>query len=131
MKYFTIDELCRSDTAKSKGIDNTPTDDVKRNLEQLINNVLDPLRDWYGKPIYVNSGYRCPKLNKAVGGVSNSHHKTGQAADIDVHSIEENKKLFDYIRKHLDFCQLIWEKGGAWIHVSYVEGQNIKRIIYG
>lgn len=130
MKYFTIEELCKSDTAKKQGIDNTPSEEIKQNLVKLVENVLDPLRAWYGKPIYVNSGYRCEALNKAVGGASNSHHKFGQAADIDVHSIEENKKLFDYIYKNLTYCQVIWEKGGQWVHVSYVEGDNRKQIVY-
>ena len=61
MKYFTIEELCHSDTANARGIDNTPTEEVKANLEALIDNVLDPLREAYGKPIYLNSGYRCPE----------------------------------------------------------------------
>ena len=128
MKYFTIKELCHSDTAIAKGIDNTPSEDVKKNLEALIDNVLDPLREWYGKPIYVNSGYRCPALNKAVGGVSNSQHVKGEAADIDVHSTEENQKLYDYITQNLEYDQCIWENNGAWLHVSYKkEGGNRKQ----
>ena len=69
-KYFSIEELCKSDTATEKGIDNTPSSEVVEKLNMLIDNVLDPLREAYGKPIYVNSGYRCPALNKAVGGVT-------------------------------------------------------------
>ena len=130
MKHFTIDELCRSDTARSRGIDNTPTEDVKRNLEALVGNVLDPLREWYGKPIYVNSGYRCPALNKAVGGVANSQHLTGQAADIDVNDRAENRKLMKHIEDNLDFDQLIWENGGAWVHVSYrPDGKNRRQVL--
>lgn len=127
-KYFSITELCHSDTANALGIDNTPSEEVKKNLEALIDNVLDPLREWYGKPIYVNSGYRCPELNKAVGGVNNSEHMAlnySAAADIDVHDSEENKKLYDYIVSHLQFRQCIWENNGAWIHVSYSRaGEN-------
>ena len=78
-KYFTISELCKSDTAIEKGIDNTPSSEVVERLNMLIDNVLDPLREWYGKPIYISSGYRCPELNKAVGGVSNSFHTIGCA----------------------------------------------------
>lgn len=74
MKYFTIAELCQSETATAKGIDNTPTKDIEDKLQKLVDNVLDPLREWYGKPIYVNSGYRCKALNEAVGGVSTSYH---------------------------------------------------------
>lgn len=129
-KYFTIEELCHSDTANARGIDNTPTEEVKENLEALIENVLDPVREWYGKPIYVNSGYRCPELNKAVGGVNNSQHVNGQAADIDVFDEKENKKIFDYIVNYLNFDQCLWENNGAWIHVSYKrEGGNRKQVL--
>lgn len=127
MKYFTIDELCHSDTAKSKGIDNTPSEEVKKNLEALIENVLDPLREAYGKPIYINSGYRCSELNKAVGGVSTSEHQSGRAADIDTHDYEENKKLFKIIQElNLPFRQLIDESNLSWVHVSY-NPNDIKR----
>lgn len=130
MKWFTIDELCRSETAQRKGINNTPTDNVRKNLTALVDNVLDPLRDWYGKPIYVNSGYRCPALNKAVGGVANSQHLTGQAADIDTNNTAENRKLMKHIEENLDFDQLIWENGGAWVHVSYrSDGKNRRQVL--
>lgn len=127
MKYFTIEELCKSDTANSRGIDNTPTEEVKANLEALIENVLDPLREAYGKPIYVNSGYRCPALNKAVGGVSTSEHQSGRAADIDTHDYNENKKLFELAQKlKLPFRQLIDESNLSWVHISY-NPNDIKR----
>lgn len=130
MKHFTIDELCRSDTARSRGIDNTPTEEVKKSLTALVDNVLDPLREWYGKPIYVNSGYRCPALNKAVGGVANSQHLTGQAADIDTNDRSENRCLMKHIEDNLDFDQLIWENGGAWLHVSYrPDGKNRRQVL--
>lgn len=126
-KYFSLDELCHSDTAKSKGIDNTPSEEVKKNLEALIENVLDPLREAYGKPIYINSGYRCSELNKAVGGVSTSEHQSGRAADIDTHDYEENKKLFKLIQElNLPFRQLIDESNLSWVHVSY-NPNDIKR----
>ena len=130
MKHFTIEELCRSDTARSRGIDNSPTEEVRKNLTALVGNVLDPLREWYGKPIYVNSGYRCPALNKAVGGVANSQHLTGQAADIDVNDRAENRRLMKHIEDNLDFDQLIWENGGAWVHVSYrADGRNRRQVL--
>lgn len=130
MKHFTIDELCRSDTARSRGIDNTPTEEVRKNLTELVGNVLDPLREWYGKPIYINSGYRCPALNKAVGGVASSQHLTGQAADIDVNDRAENRRLMKHIEDNLDFDQLIWENGGAWVHVSYrPDGRNRRQVL--
>ena len=126
-KYFTIEELCHSDTANARGIDNTPTEEVKENLQALIENVLDPLREAYGKPIYVNSGYRCSELNKAVGGVSTSEHQSGRAADIDTHDYEENKKLFKLIQElNLPFRQLIDESNLSWVHVSY-NPNDIKR----
>lgn len=125
MKYFTIKELCKSETAQAKGINNEPTKEIEKNLIALVENVLDPLREWYGKPIYVNSGYRCQKLNKAVGGVSSSQHTKGQAADIDVNNTANNKKLFDYIKNNLKYDQLLWENGGSWIHVSFRnDGKN-------
>ena len=93
MKYFSIEEMIKSDTAKAKGIGNTPSQEVIDNLTKLIEAVLDPLREWFGKPITVNSGYRCEALNKAVGGSKTSDHMTGRAADIDTGSKEENKKL--------------------------------------
>jgi Uncharacterized protein conserved in bacteria len=127
MKYFTIDELCSSPTATAEKINNTPTSVVKSNLVGLVNNVLDPLREAYGKPIHVNSGYRCPALNKAVGGVSNSEHLTGNAADISIGGPKENKMLFYLIQKlNLPFRQLLWEHGGTWVHVSY-NPNDIKR----
>ena len=82
MKYFTLRELTRSDTAARKDIDNTPTPTAEQHLRSLVEHVLDPLREAYGKPIYVNSGYRSPALNSAVGGARNSQHMKGQAADI-------------------------------------------------
>lgn len=127
MEHFTIEELCHSDTAIAKGIDNTPSEEVKKNLEALVENVLDPLREAYGKPIYINSGYRCPELNKAVGGVSNSEHLTGRAADLDTNSYYENKRLFELAQElNLPYRQLIDESNLAWVHVSY-NPNDIKR----
>ena len=120
MKYFTIKELCKSSTATYKGINNTPNSEIVNNLEQLVDNILDPLRENYGKPIIVNSGYRCDTLNKAVGGSSTSQHKYGLAADITAGSRLENRRLFALIQKmNLPFDQLIDEKNYSWIHVSF------------
>jgi len=122
MKHFTFQELTKSATAKRKGIDNSPSMQVRANLAALVENVLDPLREAYGKPIVVTSGYRCEKLNRAVGGAASSQHVKGQAADI--RSVqdtpEENKKLFDLIVKlGLPFDQIINEYNYDWVHVSY------------
>lgn len=119
MKYFTIKELTKSSTAEAKGIDNTPTPDVERNLTALVENVLDGVRAIYGKPITVNSGYRCPELNKAVGGSATSDHVKGFAADITGGSKEENERLFNIIKHNFHFSQLIDEKNFSWVHVSY------------
>lgn len=124
MKYFTIKELTRSDKAEEHGIDNTPTKEAREKLVALVDNVLDPLRDMYGKPITVNSGYRCPQLNAAVGGAKNSQHMSGEAADITAGSKEENKKLFELIRKNLSFDQLLNENDYSWVHVSYVSPEK-------
>lgn len=119
MKYFTIKELTKSSTAEAKGIDNTPTPEVERNLTALVDNILDGVRGIYGKPITVNSGYRCPELNKAVGGSATSDHVKGFAADITGGSKEENERLFNIIKHNFHFSQLIDEKNFSWVHVSY------------
>lgn len=118
-KYFTIDELCRSDTARRLHINNTPPPEVITRLDALIENLLDPIREAWGKPIKVNSGYRCPKLNKAVGGVGNSQHLYGEAADITTGTKDGNKALYEFIRKNYVFDQLIDEKNYSWVHVSF------------
>lgn len=128
MKYFTLKELTRSATAEAKGIDNTPTPEVEKNLTLLVENVLDPLRKLFGKPITVNSGYRCPELNKAVGGFKTSDHVKGFAADITGGSKEENERLFYLIKYNFNFKQLIDEKNFSWVHVSY-DPSNLKNQI--
>ncbi len=129
MKYFSIKEMTKSNTATAKGIDNTPDQTITDNLTKLIEVVLDPLREWYGKPIIVNSGYRCEALNKAIGGAKSSQHMLGEAADITVGSKEENEKLFDYIKDNLEFDQLINESDFSWVHVSYREGRLRKQVL--
>lgn len=120
MKYFTINELCRSETASKHKIDNTPSAEIIANLTALVDNVLDPLREAWGRQIIVTSGYRCEALNKLVGGVPKSQHKQGQAADISTGSIEDNKKLFELaIKLKLPYDQIIDEYGYKWVHISY------------
>lgn len=131
MKYFTIDELTKSDTAQSKGIKNIPSKQEEQNLISLIENILDPLREAYGKPIIVTSGFRCKELNKVVGGANTSQHLTGQAADIRSveDTIQENKKLFDLIQSlKLPFDQLIDEYNLNWVHVSY-SNRNRRQVL--
>jgi hypothetical protein len=134
MKYFTIKELCNSATAKAKGIDNTPSQAVVKNLTALTEKVLDPLREAYGSPIRVSSGYRSPRLNVAVGGVKTSQHQEGHAADLTLNDRAKNKALFETaLRLKLPFDQIIYEKGNAqgpqWVHISYDETRNRRQIL--
>ena len=119
--YFTVDELTRSATAKARGIDNTPTPEIRAKLQTLITECLDPIRRIYGKPIIVSSGYRCPALNAAVGGVANSQHTTGEAADLVPASGGSLAGIFRAAVEFGGFDQLIIEKSGnsKWVHVSY------------
>lgn len=124
MNRFTFDEMTASDKARELHIDNTPPAWARQNIVALVQNILDPLREAWGKPIYVTSGYRCPRLNAAVGGVANSNHMKGLAADIRAtgkYQIdrEGNRRLYDLARSlRLPVKELLWEKGGSWIHIS-------------
>ena len=131
-----MEELCASDTAKKKGINNKPNAQQMINLVYLCAYVLEPLRVAMKEPIKIGSGFRCEALNKAVGGVSNSQHMKGQAVDLCIDGdMKKGKKWFEYIRKNLPFDQLILEhnsKGSYWVHVSYVYpdfGKNRKQVI--
>jgi hypothetical protein len=133
-QHFTLEELCASATAKAKGIKNVPGNQELINLTALCVAVLEPLRQWFGREVKIGSGYRCPVLNAAVGGVSNSQHMKGQAADLCIDGdMEKGKKWFNYIRNHLVFDQLIMEhnaKGTYWVHVSYdAQGRNRGQVI--
>jgi uncharacterized protein YcbK (DUF882 family) len=130
MKYFTIKELCKSTTANKLGIDNTPTEEVEKNLTALVDNVLDALREAWGRPLTVNSGYRCAKLNTAVKGSKTSQHMTGCAADITTGSKESNKKLFELAQNlKLPFDQLIDEYNYSWVHISY-NSRNRRQVLH-
>ena len=130
-KYFTIAEMMRSETADRLGISNRIPKDLLPNVENLISQVLDPLREAYGKPVHVNSGYRCEELNKAMGGVANSFHLDGCAADLDTRlGKAENRKLFEYIREHLPYTELGWEGGGRWVHVALVKGREEDKEVF-
>ena len=122
-KYFTIHEMCRSLKAQELGIVNAPNKAQQDDIENFIDVILDPIREAWGKPITVSSGFRNKAVNEAVGGVSNSHHqfKNGYcASDITVGSIHDNKRLYNLIRKlDLPICQCIDEYNYSWIHVSY------------
>ena len=122
MKYFTIEELCQSETAEELGIDNTPTEEVKENLTFFTEKILDPLRESWGSAIIVNSGFRCPELNKAVGGSKTSVHPLGWGVDLypKNEKIEEFKKHVIKFFKGKRWDQVILEKSGkkVWVHIG-------------
>ena len=127
MQYFTLEELSHSETANRKGIDNTPTGDVVVSMTTLINECLDPVRELYGKPITVTSGFRCPMLNQAVGGVNSSQHVKGEAADLVGKNDDETRKIFETAKAFGQFDQLLYEKnskGNIWVHISYKASGN-------
>lgn len=133
-KNFTLDELLASDTAKQNGIINAPRIVEVCNLCALVHNVLQPLRDAMGEPIKIGSGYRCTRLNKAVGGVVNSQHTKGEAADLCIDGdLKKGRKWFEWIKTHCEFDQIIFEHnstGSYWVHVSFkADGQNRKQVI--
>ena len=101
MKYFTIEELCQSETADKLKIDNTPSEEIKKNLEILGDCLLDPLREAWGSPIIINSGYRCPILNKAVGGSKTSSHMSGWSVDMR----PKNGKMEEFKKFVIDFIK--------------------------
>lgn len=135
--HFTIEEMYASATAKAKGINNKPNVQQMINLVYLCAFVLEPLRVAMNEPIKIGSGFRSAKLNAAVGGVWNSQHLKGQAADLCIDGdLKKGRKWFEYIKNHLPFDQLIWEHnaktGSYWVHVSFVFpdfGKNRRKVI--
>lgn len=125
-KNFTLAELAITGI----NLPNTPTEVEIANLQTLVTNVLQPVRDMIGGPVKVNSGYRSPAVNHAINGATNSQHCKGEAADLDT---TDNARLFYLIRDKLPFDQLIWEAGNDnhpdWVHVSYREGHNRKQVL--
>ena len=130
-KYFTLGELCNSDVAVEKRIENTPDNPTIERMQALMDECLDKVREMWGKPIGVNSGYRSAELNKAVGGAKNSQHLRGEAADITTGTKENNRKLFDLIvASDIPFDQLIDESGYRWLHISYCKDYNRKQVLH-
>lgn len=119
---FSISELVHSDTANKFRINNTPNLIALDNMLELIFYVLQPLRDKLGKPIIITSGYRCPRLNQAVGGVKNSQHLEGKAVDIVVNGMSPNDLIAFILKSGIEFDQLINEK--TWVHISFSKGHN-------
>lgn len=122
-KNFSLNELTYSSTARANKVDNIPDRWELENLKKLCNEVLQPIRDKYGKSIFVTSGYRNPIVNRLVNGSSTSQHMKGEAADITTGSKEGNKRLFELIvemieNKEITVGQLIDEKNYSWIHIS-------------
>ena len=124
-KNFSLNEFISSETALRRGIDNTPSAEVLANLKALCENIMQPLRDWYGKPINITSGYRSPALNRAIKGAANSDHMRGQAVDFTLPK-EDYPKVFDWLRNNVQFTQIIDEFGFSWIHISY-DAKNLKK----
>ena len=128
-KHISDKEGVYSITAMRRGIDNTPNEEQLANMELLALEVFEPVREWVGGPIRVNSFFRSEELNKAIGGSSKSQHCKGQAIDIDdTRCHKTNAEMFKFINDELEFDQLIWEFGDDnnpnWIHVSYVSEDN-------
>ena len=128
-KHISYKESTRSNTATRRGINNIPDDEQLTNMELVAEEVFEPLRVWVGGPIKINSFFRCPKLNKAIGGSSKSQHCYGQAIDIDdTFHKASNADMYNYIKDNLEFDQLIWEfgdnKNPDWVHVSYVSPEE-------
>jgi len=120
-KNFTLTEFTKSHTAAKNGIKNIPNEKQEKSITLLVCRVLQPARDSFGKSITISSGFRSDELNAVVGGVSDSQHCAGEAADL---KCEDNKLLFNIIRENGKFDQLINEYNYSWIHVSYREGNN-------
>ena len=132
--HLNLAEITRSDTAKRHGIDNTPTAEHLENFKLLADKVFEPIREHFGVPIFISSGYRSKALNDFIKGSLSSQHCKGQAIDIDMDGSNgevTNRMVFDFIKNKLDFDQLIWEFGTDfnpdWVHVSYVKSGNRKQ----
>ena len=136
MKYFSITELTQSATAKRLGINNTPSDDIKKNLTLFIEKVLDPIREDWGGPIIVSSGYRCPELNAKVGGAKTSGHQYGYCADLQVKGgMKKIRELanfiFEWMKDHkMKFDELLFEHSGGvtWLHFCWIGKDGKQRM---
>ena len=135
-KHVSLAEFCHSDTAKRRGIDNTIKDPAHlASAKLLCEKVFEPIREHFGVPIHISSGYRSAALNRAVKGSSSSQHCRAEAMDIDADRYGKvtNKEIFDYIREHLEWDQMIWEFGNDsqpdWVHVSFKATGNRRQIL--
>lgn len=136
-EHLSLAEVTRSESAKRNGISNEPTPQHLENLKLVATHIFEPIRAHFGIPIHVSSGYRSAALNKKIGGASTSQHCSGEALDIDMDNTSiTNKQVFDFIKQHLEFDQLIWEFGTPsnpdWVHVSYEStGKQRKQVLHG
>jgi len=126
--HFTLDEMVKSQTALRLGLDNTPDPDEMESLLALCENVLEPVRIHWAKPVVINSGFRSLRVNRAIGSRDSSQHAKGEAADIEIPGID-NLVLYYWIAEELDFDQLILEfyngePSSGWVHVSYIGSEN-------
>jgi hypothetical protein len=131
---LSLAEVTRSETAKRRGISNMPTAEHIENFKKLAINIFQPIREHFGKPILISSGYRSAELNKAIGGSLSSQHCSGEAIDIDMDGTDiTNKQIFDYIKDNLNFDQMIWEFGTDanpdWVHVSFAANRSQRKQI--
>ena len=131
---LSLAEVTRSETAKRRGISNMPTAEHIENFKKLAINIFQPIREHFGKPIIISSGYRSAELNKAIGGSLSSQHSSGEAIDIDMDGTDiTNKQIFDYIKENLNFDQMIAEfpKQGNpdWVHVSFAANRSQRKQI--
>lgn len=129
-KHITLKEALFSATAIRNNLSNIPTEEHLKAMKLVAEKCFEPLREWYGKPIRINSFYRGLLLNKAVKGSLTSQHCKGEAIDMDAGSIEENKKLFEWCKANLDYDQLINEYNFSWVHISYTDKKpNRKQVL--
>jgi len=130
-KNLSLNEVIKSNTAIKKGIDNSPTQEHLESLKLLAENIFQPIREHFGVPIGISSGYRSEALNRIIGGSSTSQHCKAEALDLDadIYGKITNKQIFDFIKDNLDFDQLINEFDYSWIHVSYKKEGNRKQIL--
>lgn len=133
-KHITLNEATFSTTAVRLKIKNEPSASILESMKLVAEKCFEPLREWYGSPIKVNSFYRSPKLNKAVGGSATSQHSKGEAIDLSAGSRSENLKLFNWCKENLEFDQLIHEYGDKtgpdWVHISYKKTGNRNQILF-
>lgn len=129
--HFTLGELTKSQTALRMGMDNDPDEETIEAMTALCVEALEPIREHFGRPVVVNSGYRSPNVNRAIGGTSTSQHCKGEAADVEVPGLD-NEELYLWAADNIDFDQLILEyytgeESSGWVHVSHVSRETNRR----